>query len=688
VYSDLAPALGKKMLIKARDAYLRAEALLEGCGDEVEKAKLNFNFGNTLRQIDPNDVEQLREAEHRFLKAREVFAGQAPQFLEQIDTALSSVRSLLKIAPTAVALERNRAEMETLKQELVRGENLPEIIAKVRELMARDGGAAGMIGQVQALSGEFPSEAMQSERFTEIQKKINTAAGIALGGSSMGGQEAHILDLLRDRLESELSQSKITDDRAETLRGLLAQLGSILSGDEEDVNAIVEKMQKIRGAAETRFDTLHYLSHGLDRPPPSSRGAELVELCWSLRRFLLEEMNRSGKGPEESKEALDLNVRATRVDKRLYEVGADDARAVAVDQEELRPLSLAVRSFSARAYVMVAQPIWSPVRVPVDTEKLFYSGSARLKRRIEDICGHIGLSLLQAPKGESLAKARWKQLQQAMITVFDLGAKEGPELAAVSYELGIALTLGKPLVVVANAGQDLPFDVDVEPVILNDRKEDEEKLASAIDESLVWTYPSTHGKTSIATLDYVLSRYPRPQSDTYVDQTVKMLSDQRKDPDPVTVTRTLGKFVEFLDDGATMLMHPLWSPVYPKTDHPRLFHVMPFRPNWAEKVTASARHECENQGVEYVRGDEMEEPNVIRSIWEEIAQASHVLVDLTDFNANVALEMGIAHTLGRPSLLVGRKGTVEQLFPMIAKLRVHTYRDTRSIGRLVREFLE
>ena len=81
IYSDLAPSLGKEMLIKAKGAYQMAEGFLEGYDDELERAKLNFNFGNTLRQVDPNDIAQLQEAEERILAARKVFAEQTLQKL-------------------------------------------------------------------------------------------------------------------------------------------------------------------------------------------------------------------------------------------------------------------------------------------------------------------------------------------------------------------------------------------------------------------------------------------------------------------------------------------------------------------------------------------------------------------------------------------------------------------------------
>ena len=271
IYSDLAPALGKEMLIKAKEAYQMAEAFLEGYDDELEWAKLNFNFGNTLRQVDPNDIAQLQEAEERILAARKVFAEQAPQFLEQVDTALMSVRSLLKIAPMVIAIERNYDEMEALKEELTGGGNISEIIPKVREVMTRDGGIAGLLGNVEALTSELPTELRESDTFAEIQHKLNSLAEVAVGGNSMGSQEEQILTMLRKRLEAELNETKVSSDRAETLRGVIGQLGSILSGDEDDLQALLDKGQRLRGLIDTQFESVHYLSHGLPRPPDGSR---------------------------------------------------------------------------------------------------------------------------------------------------------------------------------------------------------------------------------------------------------------------------------------------------------------------------------------------------------------------------------------------------------------------------------
>jgi hypothetical protein len=64
-----------------------------------------------------------------------------------------------------------------------------------------------------------------------------------------------------------------------------------------------------------------------------------------------------------------------------------------------------------------------------------------------------------------------------------------------------------------------------------------------------------------------------------------------------------------------------------------------------------------------------------------------VLVDLTGFNANVAVELGVAHTLGRPSLIAEQGDTVRALFPMPAKQRVHTYDSPAALARYVKTFV-
>jgi hypothetical protein len=83
-----------------------------------------------------------------------------------------------------------------------------------------------------------------------------------------------------------------------------------------------------------------------------------------------------------------------------------------------------------------------------------------------------------------------------------------------------------------------------------------------------------------------------------------------------------------------------------------------------------------SSGLEPVRGDRALGQEIIASIWDELCRATHVTVDLTGFNPNVCLEAGIAHALGRPTLLIGEAGTARQLgaeLPGLAKWRCHEY---------------
>lgn len=689
VYSDLAPALGKQSLMKSRDAYRKAESLLGDHGDALERAKLDFNFGNTLRQLDPNDIQQLQEAERRFLAAQRVFAVQAPQHVASVDEALSSTRSLLKLAPLANTVERNRADLASLEERLKSGENLAEIAAKMKEIRERGGGIPGLFAAVQGMVNELPDSARRGDKFGKLQEQMDQLASLAGGGDApKDPKEREILRLLRKKLDEEAGAGRVTSERARTMAELLEGIGKVMGSGADDIPSMMNQLQGMRQKAEGQFANLHYLSHGINRPETGSRAAQLVELCWALRLFLLEESFQPGKSEGESKTVFDLNIRASKVDRRIYEAGRDDARARVVEQEALRPLALEVRSFAARHHPMLARPIWPSARVQVESNAVLFAGSDEVRGQVAGACRKLGLELLSMPKGADVATARWRQLQAANVAVFDLGVAEGPERAAVAYELGIARTLGKPVVVLAQEDQHVPFDVDVEPVLLSGSAPDADAIAEAIDRALVWTMPRPRSGAVLETIVEALRRYSNPSRGTYVDQSLKELRRLQAEPDAVAATVTLRTLVGFLGADAPMLIHPVWPPAYPEPGKLRLFHVMPFRQEWSDAAAGSVEKACRNRKVQYVRGDRVADANVVRSIWQEINRASHVLADLTGFNANVALELGIAHALGRPALTVAQ-GADFQPFPAIAKLRFHLYKSPESPGleRLVESLL-
>jgi nucleoside 2-deoxyribosyltransferase len=87
------------------------------------------------------------------------------------------------------------------------------------------------------------------------------------------------------------------------------------------------------------------------------------------------------------------------------------------------------------------------------------------------------------------------------------------------------------------------------------------------------------------------------------------------------------------------------------------------------------QQQAEAAGFEAVRIDEKAGPGVIfQDIQREIEQAEVVIAEITPVNPNVFYELGYAHALGKPTILLARRGA--QLPFDIRSYRVVFYNDT------------
>jgi hypothetical protein len=151
------------------------------------------------------------------------------------------------------------------------------------------------------------------------------------------------------------------------------------------------------------------------------------------------------------------------------------------------------------------------------------------------------------------------------------------------------------------------------------------------------------------------------------------------------------------------LVTPIWPALYPNMKQRKCFHVMPFSLSWSNEIRDCVRSACETKDIQYVRGDETEEQRIILSIWQELSSATHIVVELgleslseaettathRGSNANVALELGIAHALGRRCLLVHNgKLSANSRFPEIEKLQIHAYSSPAELSRMVADFVQ
>jgi hypothetical protein len=92
------------------------------------------------------------------------------------------------------------------------------------------------------------------------------------------------------------------------------------------------------------------------------------------------------------------------------------------------------------------------------------------------------------------------------------------------------------------------------------------------------------------------------------------------------------------------------------TGHPKCFIVMPFGiPDLEDLYAEFVVPVLEDCKVECKRGDDIFGSNVVmEDVRAAIASADLIVADLTGQNPNVFYEVGIAHTLGKPVLLLSR----------------------------------
>ena len=91
----------------------------------------------------------------------------------------------------------------------------------------------------------------------------------------------------------------------------------------------------------------------------------------------------------------------------------------------------------------------------------------------------------------------------------------------------------------------------------------------------------------------------------------------------------------------------------PRVGPTRCFVVMPFGQPLSDEVHATIRRACEARGVRPVRGDDIFTPtDILEDIWQGINGSDFIVADITGRNPNVLYELGIAHTLGKPVLIL------------------------------------
>ncbi|GIM93250.1 hypothetical protein Ato02nite_050430 [Paractinoplanes toevensis] len=104
-----------------------------------------------------------------------------------------------------------------------------------------------------------------------------------------------------------------------------------------------------------------------------------------------------------------------------------------------------------------------------------------------------------------------------------------------------------------------------------------------------------------------------------------------------------------------LTVYPHFGPPSAKSSRADIFVLMPFSPAFRPVYTECIRVVAENLGLTAERADDLFTSNqIMEDVWSGINEAGAIVADCTTRNPNVFYEIGIAHTVGKPVILLTR----------------------------------
>lgn len=106
------------------------------------------------------------------------------------------------------------------------------------------------------------------------------------------------------------------------------------------------------------------------------------------------------------------------------------------------------------------------------------------------------------------------------------------------------------------------------------------------------------------------------------------------------------------------------------------FVVMPFHPLFGKQYDTVIRPAIEGAGLTCIRGDEIyAQQSIVQDIWASIREARLVVAELSGRNPNVMYEVGLAHAIGKPIILLTRN---QEDVPFDLKALRYVFYDTNN----------
>lgn len=545
---------------------------------------------------------------------------------------------------------------------------------RVLDAIRAPGAVEDMLERAQAAEAQAPRASAVSE---------DTRAKLLAAMQSGQGMPA-LVGIIREEYEQQVRSGKIAPERRPHYESVLDRLARLVAREGDDIAtkmAVVAECQQLMREWTAATVAPSHARHVQHRA--GSRAERVLELVKALGSHVMHACSSAEHmSGREGELAMDFYQRWMKARNAALQV-ADDEQARRLEREAFRRIACDFTAFSLRHHLQLARPIWRWDALAVDPNRVFISGSGPGSTAAAAACARIGMDLARPGVTQDPGQSRWDQLRSSAIGVFDftgyapdLWRRDLPAaglVAQVGYELGIAFAIGKPVVIVASERQPPPFDVDIEPTIIDpgDESDAAARIADAID-AAIYTPQRGESESSVRrSVEFVRTRARRNANQLLraILAETERTGSERLD-DPIFAAQFLTQCLASDEGGPMAALAPAWPGDYPDPRAPRCFHVTAFR-EWTPMPAAAIEAACESRGVAYVRGDEAAETDIIRSIWDELCRATCVVADLTEANVNAALELGVAHTLGKPTFIMTQQRS--KYFPSIAKLRMLRY---------------
>jgi len=631
-------------------------------------------------------------------------SGQFRAFGEHVEQMVSNARSSLERHKASEGNAWGGSFEDRLSYGLARhqtGQRDPKYMQRLRQLegfvaqFEYIAQAADLVWHEQQREAERAHQSQQDHQAAVISEPEDLAAtGFA---SEMAVEQTPVenaLATMRSELEQGLASGAVRGERRAVYERFLDKLGAVMV-QLSDPNTAVDERQKLLERFKGLMAEYHefYVSPGpagrLDGVPEGARARLIAQAISNMKGVLYRQLTQT-PGAHTSARAEELLGDLTRADQEICRLIDDDAVA-GFEHELLRGTAQGLHDLALREHLMVGHPLWQCDQVVPSPNGLFYAGSDDARGIVQSIALRSKLELLPTT-GTHHGQACWDSLRACHVGVFDLRsfrpnlAKTGPQtaavLAATAYQVGLAWGIGKPVIILTSAGADLPFDIDVGRCELSgDAHADEQAIVQALDAAWYERQRTSGASCLSETLEYLdRATVDHPRRSLFVANGAFAAQQLQ---DPVGLAGSVRQLLRERGLSELEVLFPAWPGRYPDPESPCVFHVMPFSEPWSDATRDAAREACARHGYQYRRGDESLDAAIIPAIWQDIGRAHLVVVDLTGLNLNVAIELGLAHALGRKVLATRRAGSNEPLPRNIEKLRVLEYETAADLARLL-----